>query len=46
MRELLSPERGWQVRSLDEAWYERPAERSTSGGGAWTMAWWCVAEAV
>ena len=28
-----------------EVWWERPAARSASSGGAWTMAWWCTAEA-
>ena len=46
LRSLLSVERGWQVLSLESAWYERPSERAASGRGAWTMAWWCVAQAV
>ena len=46
LRALLSEDRGWRVVELKEAWYERPSERSASAGGAWTMAWWCVAEAV
>ena len=44
LRGLLSEARGWRVSELREAWYERPAGRSESSGGAWTMAWWCVAE--
>ncbi|KAL1530020.1 hypothetical protein AB1Y20_000945 [Prymnesium parvum] len=44
LRDLFSND-GWRVLELKEAWYERPRERSTSSGGAWTMAWWCTAEA-
>ena len=46
LRSLLSEERGWRVTSLSSAWYERPSERAASNRGAWSMAWWCVAEAV
>ena len=34
------------VASIESCWYARPSERSDSSGGAWTMAWWCKAEAV
>ena len=40
----LCEERGWRVRELSPAWYARPAARTASAGGAWTMAWWCMAE--
>ena len=46
LRRLLCPERGWQIRSLTSAWYKRPTDRAVSNQGAWTMAWWCVAEAI
>ncbi|EOD38635.1 hypothetical protein EMIHUDRAFT_224426 [Emiliania huxleyi CCMP1516] len=46
LRSLLSTERGWHMVSLTSSWYERPSDRAASGRGAWTMAWWCVAEAV
>ena len=46
LRSLLSDEHGWRINSLSSAWYERPDERAASGRGAWTMAWWCEAEAV
>lgn len=44
LRAMLSEAAGWRVVTLTEAWYERPRARSASSGGAWTMAWWCVAE--
>ena len=34
------------VVALKETWYERPAARAVSSGGAWTMAWWCEVENV
>ena len=46
LRGLFTEARGWRVKSLESAWYERPSERAASNRGAWTMAWWCVAEAV
>lgn len=46
LRTLLSAERGWRLVDIEAVWYERPAERATSRGGAWTMAWWCTAELV
>ena len=46
LRALFCEERGWKVARVSEAWYERPAARSSSRGGAWTMAWWAVVEPV
>ena len=46
LRALFSEERGFRITELREAWYERPSDRASGRGGAWTMAWWCVAEAV
>ena len=46
LRNLFTKERGWEVKELNEAWYERPKARSASSGGAWTMAWWCRIERV
>ena len=45
-RVLLSEERGWRLHEISPVWYQRPEVRAATGGGAWTMAWWCVAEAV
>ena len=45
LRALLTNERGWRLASLTQAWYQRPSGRTNSSGGAWTMAWWCCAEA-
>ena len=42
LRALFCQERGWELTKLSEAWYERPAARTASKGGAWTMAWWAV----
>ena len=44
LRALFSVGRGWRVLELSEAWYARPAARSASAGGAWTMAWWLTVE--
>mmetsp|Transcript_11987 Transcript_11987/g.22460 ORF Transcript_11987/g.22460 Transcript_11987/m.22460 type:complete len:528 (+) Transcript_11987:60-1643(+) len=44
LQALFSKKRGWRLVDLKEAWYERPADRTASRGGAWTMAWWCSAE--
>ena len=46
LRALLCKERGWRVAALESCWFERPQNRAVSSGGAWTMAWWCTAEAV
>ena len=46
LRALLCEERGWRVAALESCWFERPQNRAVSSGGAWTMAWWCTAEAV
>ena len=42
LRALFCRSRGWELTKLSEAWYERPAARTASKGGAWTMAWWAV----
>ena len=42
---LLSEERGWRLHEIAPVWYQRPEARAATGGGAWTMAWWCRAEA-
>jgi hypothetical protein len=44
LRALLAPQRGWRLASLRQVWYQRP-DRAASSGGAYTMAWWCRAEA-
>ena len=46
LRAVFSEERGFRITELREAWYERPSDRASGRGGAWTMAWWCAAEAV
>ena len=45
LRALLSEERGWRLHEIAPVWYQRPEARAATGGGAWTMAWWCRAEA-
>ena len=45
LRALLSEARGWRLHEIAPVWYQRPEMRAATGGGAWTMAWWCRAEA-
>ena len=71
LRALFCEERSWQIVSLTETWFERPAEQPVQWsvvlkrsialaaggrlglagaalvrGGRWTIAWWCIAEAI